>query len=128
MYINETKKRRLSIYIPPFASIDWFQNIYEKPSAKIPARFRTLFSYPKINRVFCLISKYANSMAMAARKMESKLILNAGDPTGRREKIFAPRLKAGYEGGCPIPSVYALVIVSGESSFLNAGYAVNRYI
>jgi hypothetical protein len=119
--MKETKKRRFSIYIPPFASVAWFQNIYEKPSTKIPARFRTLFSYPKINRVFCLISRYANSITMAAKKAENKFILNAGEPTGSRENIFAARLNDGYDGGCPIPSVYALVMVSGESSFLKAG-------
>jgi hypothetical protein len=59
-----------------------------------------------------------------ARNMANKFILKAGEPMGSKEKTFAAIVKSGYPGGWLMPSVYAEVIVSGESSFLNAGNVV----
>jgi hypothetical protein len=111
----------LSKYIPPFASIAWFQKIYENPSIKIPMKFNILFSYPIMRRAFCLINKYDNNITKIPKKDENRLTLKAGEPTGKRENILPVSVNSGYEGGCPMPSVYALVMVSGESLFLKAG-------
>jgi hypothetical protein len=59
-----------------------------------------------------------------ARNITNKLILKAGEPIGNKENTFPAIVKIGYPGGWLIPSVYADVIVSGESSFLNAGNIV----